>query len=175
MSDDMLRVMRRMRAIKEYTPQPIDEQTIQHILEVGRWTGTGGNRQPTEVVVVRDVDTRTKFGAWGARPAAGAPLVLLLVTTNDQSAFDEGRMAERLCLAAAASGLGSTVATLKEEGPDRAKQLLDIPQDRRARTIVAIGHPDAQPRPAGGPGPSGGRKPLSEFAHWDRYLTPDVL
>src|SRR5918912_1297228 len=151
MSEDMLRVMRRMRAIKEYTPQPIDEQTIEQILEVGRWTGTGGNRQPSDVVVVRDQDVRTKFGEWGAKPAATAPLVLLLVTTNDQSAFDEGRMAERLCLAAAACGLGSTVATLKEEGPDRAKDLLGIPSDRRARAGGAIGHARPQParRPAG--------------------------
>src|SRR5918912_3105284 len=112
MSEDMLRVMRRMRAIKEYAPEPIDDQTIQQILEVGRWTGSGGNRQPTEVVVIRDADVRRKFGEWGAKPAAAAPLVLLLVSTNDQAAFDEGRMAERLCLAAAACGLGSTVATL---------------------------------------------------------------
>ena len=37
-------------------------------------------------------------------------LVLLLVTSDDQFTFDEGRMAERLCLAAAACGLGATVA-----------------------------------------------------------------
>ena len=169
MSEEFLRVMRRMRAIKEYTPEPIDDDTIEQILEVGRWTGTGGNRQPTEVVVVRDPNVRRQFGEWGAKPAATAPLVLLLITTSDQAAFDEGRMAERLCLAAAACGLGSTVATLKEEGPDRAKQLLGIPQGRRSRTIVAIGHPDVQARRAAAPGPTSGRKPLTEFAHWDRF------
>ena len=170
MSEDMLRVMRRMRAIKEYTPEPIDEQTIQQLLEVGRWTGTGGNRQPTDVVVIRDAEVRRKFGEWGAKPAGAAPLVFLLVTAQDQFAFDEGRMAERLCLAAAACNLGATVATLKEDGPDRAKELLGIPSDRRARTVVAIGHKPAD----AGFAPTAmtsktGRKPLSEFAHWDRY------
>src|SRR5919199_3255799 len=167
---DMLRVMRRLRAIKEFTPEPIDQQTIEQLLEVGRWTGTGGNRQPTDVVVIRDADVRRKFGEWGAKPAAAAPLVFLLVTAQDQFAFDEGRMAERLCLAAAACNLGATVATLKEEGPDRAKQLLGIPADRRARTLVAIGHksPGAGLTPTAGTA-HGGRKPLSEFAHWDRF------
>jgi nitroreductase len=170
MSEDMLRVMRRMRAIKEYAPEPIDDQTIQQILEVGRWTGSGGNRQPTEVVVIRDADVRRKFGEWGAKPAAAAPLVLLLVTAQDQFAFDEGRMAERLCLAAAACNLGATVATLKEEGPDRAKALLGIPSDHRARTVVAIGHKpaDASFAPTAMTSKAG-RKPISEFAHWERF------
>jgi nitroreductase len=170
MSEDMLRVMRRMRAIKEYTPEPIDEQTIQQLLEVARWTGTGGNRQPTDVIVIRDAETRRKFGEWGAKPAAAAPLVFLLVTAQDQFTFDEGRMAERLCLAAAACNLGATVATLKEEGPERAKQLLGIAADRRARTVVAIGHKPAD----AGFAPTAmtskaGRKPMTEFAHWERY------
>ena len=170
MQDELLGTMRRMRAIKTYTPESIDESTIQSILEVGRWTGTGGNRQPTEVVVVRDQDVRTSFGEWGAKPAATAPLVLLLVTGDDQFTFDEGRMAERLCLAAAACGLGATVATLKESGPDQAKQLLGIPADRRARTVVAIGHTnkDAGFAPTAMTAKAG-RKPLSEYAHWDRF------
>jgi nitroreductase len=170
MPDDMLRTMRRLRAIKEYTPETIDEQTINQLLEIARWTGTGGNRQPTEVVVIRDPEVRRNFGEWGAKPAGAAPLVFLLVTAQDQFTFDEGRMAERLCLAAAACGLGSTVATLKEEGPDRAKALLGIPTDRRARTIVAIGHPP----PDAGFAPTAmtthrGRKPMTEFAHWERF------
>lgn len=170
MSEDMLRVMRRMRAIKEYTHEPIDEQTLQQILEVGRWTGTGGNRQPTEVIVVRDAEVRRKFGEWGAKPAGAAPLALLLVTAQDQFAFDEGRVAERLCLAAAACNLGATVATLKEEGPDRAKQLLGIPSDLRARTVVAIGHKPADVSFAPTAMTSKtGRKPMTEFAHWDRF------
>ena len=78
-------------------------------------------------------------------------------------------MAERLLLAAAAHGLGSTVATLKNEGPDEAKKLLRIPEDRRARTVVAIGYPASGARPTLGPGMQGGRKPMSEYAHWDRF------
>ena len=165
-AEDRIKFLRRLRAIKEYSSEPVPEPVIQDILEVGRWAGSGANRQPTEVVVVRDADVRRKFGEWGARPAAAAPLVLLLVTNTEASAFDEGRMAERLLLAAAAHGLGSTVATLKNEGPDDAKKLLGIPEGKRARTVVAIGKPDAAAPRGSTPG---GRKPLSEYAHWERY------
>jgi nitroreductase len=167
-TEDHLTFLRRLRAVKEYTAEPVAEQAIEDILEVGRWTGTGGNRQPTEVVVIRDPAVKSQFGEWGAQPAATAAVVFLLVVANDASPLDEGRMAERFCLGAAARGLGSTVATLKNEGPEAVKQLLGIPAEHRARTLVAVGHTDVEARRARPRNPQP-RKPLAEFAHWDRY------
>lgn len=170
--NEHLAFLRGLRAVKEYTPEPIDRATIEAILEVGRWTGTGSNRQPTEIVVVQDPALQEQMGEWGARPAATAAAVLLLVVADDGSPLDEGRLAERLCLAAAACGLGSTVATLKNDGPDATKQALGIPSQHRARTLVAIGHTDVAARNARLAGPQRsptGRKPLADFAHWDRY------
>jgi len=166
---DLLKLMRNLRAVREYTADPVDEKTINAILEVGRWTGNGSNRQPTDIVVVRDPEIKQKMGGWGAKPAATAAVVLLLVTQDDAGGMDEGRYAERLALAAKALGLGSCLATLKNEGPDEIKKLLGIPDDRRARALVAIGHVDLAARKTLPKNPKGGRKPLAEFAHWDRY------
>ena len=167
-TDERLRFLRRLRAVREYTAEPVDQAAIEDILEVARWSGTGGNRQPIEVIVVRDPEVKRQFGEWGARPAATAAVVMLLVTANPQALFDEGRVAERVALAAAAHGLGSTVATLKNEGPEAVKQLLGIPADRRAVALVAIGHTDVQARRARPKNPQA-RKPMTEFAHWDRF------
>ena len=166
---DLLKLMRNLRAVREYTAQPVEAQTLNDILEVGRWTGTGSNRQPTDVVVVRDRDVMEKMGEWGARPAATAAVVLLLATKDDAGAMDEGRYAERLMLAAKACGLGSCLATLKNDGPEEVKKLLGIPDDRRARAVVAIGHTDRAARKALPKNARGGRKPMAEFAHWDRF------
>ena len=162
----------RLRAVKDYTDEPIAQEALEAVLEVGRWTGTGSNRQSTEVIVIRDSAVKQQLGAWGAAPAATAEVVLLLVVKEDASALDEGRMAERLCLGAAAQGLGSTVATIKNEGPDEVKPLLGIPTEHRVRTLVAIGHTDWEARKARLAGPQRsptGRKPLSEFAHFERF------
>ena len=167
-TDDLLQFLRRLRAVKDYTPAPVPQPVIEDILEVGRWSASGGNRQPWVVVVVRDPQVKEQFGAWGARPAATAAVALLLVTASEAAAFDEGRLAERLCLAAAAHGLGSTVATLKGEGPAAAKRLLGIPGDRRAVTVVAVGHTDVGVRRARLKNPQP-RKPMAEFAHWERF------
>ena len=168
MKDDLLKFLRGLRAVREYTPEPVPQDVLEQILEVGRWTSTGGNRQPHEVVVVRDADVKRKFAEWGAKPAGPAAVALLIVTLTDSSAFDEGRVAERLALAAKACGLGSCIATLKNEGPDAAKKLLGIPAERRAHTLVTIGHTDTEARRAL-PKAAQARKPVSEFAHWDRY------
>ena len=162
----------RLRAVKDYTAEPVSQEALDAILEVGRWTATGSNRQSTEVVVIRDPTVKRQLGDWGAAPAATAAVVLLLVVKDDASAMDEGRMAERLCLGAAAVGLGSTVATIKNEGPDEVKRLLGIPAEHRVRTLVAIGHTDREARKARLAGPQRsptGRKPMSEFAHYDRF------
>jgi nitroreductase len=166
--ETLLRFLRRLRAVKEYTADPIPDATVEDILEVGRWSASGGNRQPWDVVIVRDPELKRKMGEWGARPAATAAVVLLMVMANENPSLDEGRLAERLCLAAAAHGLGSTVATLKNEGPAQVKELLGIPPERRAVAVVAIGHTDVEARRARPKNPQP-RKPMAEFAHWDRF------
>jgi nitroreductase len=168
-ASDLLKLIRNLRAVREYTAEPVSEQVLDDILEIGRWTGTGSNRQPTDIVIVRDPEVKQKMGQWGAKPAATAAVVLLLATKEEAGAMDEGRYAERLMLAAKAHGLGSCLATLKNEGPDEVKKLLGIPDDRRARALVAIGHIDVAARKARPKSANAGRKPMSEFAHWDRY------
>ncbi|MEA2640306.1 MAG: hypothetical protein QOF51_1700 [Chloroflexota bacterium] len=167
-NDERLRFLRRLRATKKFTAQPVGQDAIEEILEVGRWSGSGSNKQPWEVVVVRDPEIKAKFGEWGAQPAATAAVALLIVSTSEGAAFDEGRLAERLLLGAAAHGLGSTVCTIKGEGINAAKQLLGIPEERRAFTVVAIGHADVEARRARPP-VAQPRKPMDQFAHWDRY------
>src|ERR1700694_863955 len=108
--DELLTFLRGLRAVREYTPEEVPQAALEEILDVGRWSATGGNRQPHEVVVVRDQDTKQKFADWGAKPAGPAAVALLIVTATDASTFDEGRVAERLALAAKACGLGSWIA-----------------------------------------------------------------
>src|ERR1700687_2007530 len=107
--DDLLNFMRRLRAVREYTPEEVSHAALEEILDVGRWSATGGNRQPHEVVVVRAPAVRQKFAEWGAKPAGPAAVALLIVTASDASTFDEGRVAERLALAAEAWGAGFCV------------------------------------------------------------------
>jgi nitroreductase len=169
LDENSLKFLRGLRAVREFTPSPVDDSALNEILEVGRWTSTGGNRQGTEIVVVRDRSVLQKFAEWGARPGGASAVSLLLVTGSEQGVLDEGRYAERLALAARACGLGSVIATLKNEGPAEAKKLLGIPEDKRAVVIVALGHTDREARKALPKQGAAARKPMEQFAHWDRF------
>lgn len=170
---DRVEFLRRLRTVRDFTPEPVPETTLNDILEVGRWSGSASNRQPAEVVVVRDPEARQRLTEWGANTAAKAAVAIVIVTPGDRErleleVFDDGRLSERLQLAAAAHGLGAGVTWLKNDGPERAKELLGIPAERRVRTVIAIGYPDRAAIAARPKNPQA-RKPASEFAHVDRF------
>ena len=158
-SNDKVRFLRNLRAVRDYTSEPIPDEMIQDILEVGRWSGSASNVQSTEL---------------GARPAEGAAAVLVIVTPgsedrHDIEVFDNGRLVERFLLAAKALGLGSNIATLKEDGPEVIKQALGIPAERRIWTVVTLGYADEAAHKALPKSPTAGRKPSDAFVHWERY------
>src|SRR5215470_9635692 len=50
----MLALLRGLRAVRQLRPDPLPEDVVRNILEVARWSGSAGNRQPWEFVVVQD-------------------------------------------------------------------------------------------------------------------------
>ena len=173
-SREMTKFLRGMRAVREYTREPIPDDVVDDILEVGRWSGSASNAQPTEVVVVRDPAVLQMLAQGGARPAAGAALALVIVTPGDPDrhdleVFDDGRLVERLLLAARAHELGGNIATLKGEGPATIKAALAIPPEKRVWSVVTLGHIDVEARKARPASSVPARKPATDFVHWDRY------
>lgn len=173
-SADLITFLRSLRAVRQYTPAPIADDALRDILEVGRWSGSASNRQPVELVVVREPEIKQKLSESGARAAAGAALALVIVTPGnperkDIEVFDDGRLVERLLLAAKAHGLGANVSSLKGDGPAVIKHALGIPVERRVWSVVTIGHTDESAHRSRVQGLTPGRKPATDFVHWDRY------
>ena len=173
-ANEKIRFLHNLRAVRDYAPEQIPEDVLSDILEVGRWSGSASNLQGTEVVVVRDSQITQRMSEVGARPAAGATVVLVVVTPGDAerhdlNIFDSGRVVERLLLAAHAHGLGSNIATLKEDGPDIIKQMLGIPAEKRIWTVVTLGYIDEEAHRTRPKSPAAGRQPMEDFVHWESY------
>lgn len=173
------RLIRGMRAVRRFADRPIPDDVLADILEAGRWTGSSKNTQPWEIVVVRDramLQRLAKLGQFAGHVAA-AQADLVLVMESAGNAFDCGRLAERLMLAAWAHGVGSCIGSIwPDDNAREAETLLGIPDARWIRPTVALGYPaDAEatrvtgtPRMAG-VFPSLGRKPTDAFVSWERY------
>lgn len=58
---DLYDVMRSTPAVREFTDDPLPDETLRRILDHARFAPSGGNRQGTRVVVVRDRETRERI------------------------------------------------------------------------------------------------------------------
>jgi nitroreductase len=103
---------------------------------------------------------------------AGAPLGIAIVLDGANpmfEAYDEGRVTERILIAAHSLGYGGGVAWFGDDGHQaEAKRILGIPAELAARSIVMIGRPISTKDPRPGVR-RGGRKRLSEIVSYDRY------
>ena len=170
--EDRIAFLRSLRAVRSFRPDPVPQEVVDDILEVARWSGSASNRQPWELVVIRDKETLGALASVEgyAGHLRGASLGIVVVMAGErptQETYDEGRLAERIMLAALAHGVGSSVGWIVGGGTDAAKEILNIPDARTVRTAISLGYPDQGARRATSPGHA--RKPLSEIVHEERY------
>lgn len=66
---DLYDVMRTTPAVREFTDDPLPDETLHRILDHARFAPSGGNRQGTRVIVVRDPETRARLAELN-KPAA---------------------------------------------------------------------------------------------------------
>jgi nitroreductase len=165
----VLRALRRTRQVRRFTDEPVDDAAIQAILEVARWTGSSENLQPWMFIVIRDRDVRQRIAeiARYARHVGKAPLAIAIEMNAEdplEVAYDEGRAAERILIAAGALGLGGGIGWADGAAQQaEVGALLGVTPPAFVRTVVSLGHPtDDERRPRTGPGT--GRRPLAEVA-----------
>ena len=170
---DRISFLRSLRAIRQFRSDPVPQDVVDDVLEVARWSGSVSNRQPWELVVIRNRETLKALAEVRgyASHLAGAPLGMVLVMAGErpeQETYDEGRLSERIMLAALAHGLGSSIGWLVGEGRAAAKEILGVPPERVVRTAISLGYPDQEARRSH-PRAGQARKPLAEVVYEERY------
>lgn len=146
---DAVRPLLRVRQVREFTDEPVAAEALDGIADAARWSGSSQNTQPWRFIVIQDAEslrTLAEAGLPQTRSLATAPAAIAVVMpqepgSNISRAFDEGRAAERMLIAASLLGLGAGIAWIVPDVRPVAAELLDLPEDRFVRTVVAIGHP----------------------------------
>ena len=160
-----------LRAVRQFRRDPVPREVVDDVLEVARLSGSASNKQPWELVVVRDRETlRALAGVEGyAGHLAGAALGIVPVMAGEreeQEAYDEGRLCGRVMLATYAHGVGSSIGWFVRGSRSEAKRLLGISQGRTLRTAISLSYADGSARHGRG---GAARKPLTEIVHEERY------
>jgi nitroreductase len=173
---DVLRPLRRTRQVREFEPTPLAPETLDALADVARWTGSSKNTQPWRFIVITDPSTIRAIHAAGLPQTRGvatatAAIAIVLPAEPDRAvhdAYDDGRVAERILVAAAMLDIGAGISWIRSDVRPAIAALLDLPSDRMVRTVVQLGIPTAAARlPKSEPGKA--RLPREEVVFQDRW------
>lgn len=178
---EVLEAIKTRRSIRKYKTTPVDDKTLELILEAAHWAPSWSNTQCWRLIIVSDDGIKNRLGDTlsatnSARDAIGqAPLLIVACAELGKSGYKEGELAtdkgdwymfdvalamQNLVLAAHSLGLG-TVHTGRFDAK-KAADILEVPQGYCVVEMTPLGYPDQvrDPRP---------RKELSEIVFYNRF------
>lgn len=170
--DAVLTAMRGLRQSRRFLPQEIARADLERLLEVARWTGSAKNTQPWHLIVVTDPTVNAALAGYGAftqfLAGVAASIVVAVEGRGRSVAYDDGRLQERVMLAASVLGIGSGTAWFSDEpAQQQVRDLLGIPAELTPWSAIGLGYTDTTQTQAS-PQLSG-RRPLEEISSWGRF------
>lgn len=162
------------RSVREYTTNPVDEQTIRQLIDAAVQAPSAVNEQPWAFWVVRERSVLLQISKEAKAhmlrtPPAGvashhlrdferdpdfdilyhAPVLIVISSVSDNQWTIENcsLAAENLMLAARASGLGSCWIGFAQSwlGTRDGKAILEIPESYVPVAPIIVGHPKSDP------------------------------
>ncbi len=116
---------------------------VQRVVDVACWPHSSYGLK-VEVLVVEHASLLGVIAANCTEPVESMPLATLLLAgrgvyeSRVEEAFASGRLAERIVLAAAATGLAAEVKALSAEGRKLIKEALGISGEKRISIVVML-------------------------------------
>jgi nitroreductase len=146
---EVVKPLIRVRQMRDFTGKRVTKAEMEAITEVARWSGSSRNEQPCRFVSMRDKALIRRIADLGlpqtrGLPTANAAIAIIVPDEPERElsrAFDDGRAAERILIAANLLGLGAGISRVRPDVRGGINEALDLPANRSVRTIVAIGHP----------------------------------
>jgi nitroreductase len=183
---DVIEAIATRRSIRRFSDKPVDEGTLESLLDSVRMSPSWANMQCWRFIVVKDAALKTKISeltyvesfmapkGYKANPSkigvAEAPVLIIACADPQQSGelwgqqyymADIGIAAQTLMLAAHSMGLGTVFVGVFEE--EQLRLLLGIPSNIRIVGLFPVGYP----REIKKEGPP--RKPLGEIVYKERW------
>lgn len=164
--------IRTKRAVRKFRDEALPDDVVKAILNAGRRSQSSKNEQGWQFIAIRDktiLKALSECGTWAGHLAGAALGVAILTpepTAKFQTMFDAGQAAAFMQLAAWELGVGSVPASIYEH--EKAREVLRFPSEWHLRIALSFGYPLEKENLSAAP-KKGGRRPLEEVAHWDRW------
>ena len=161
-------------SVRKFTDKPVDEESLNKVLEAGRLSPTAVNRQPQRIVVLNEKESLTKIKKC-TKYHFDAPVVMIVCYDSDESwknpfsgtdggVLDATIVITHMMLEAAELGLGTTFVGYFD--PKVLIKEFDIPKNLVPVALLPLGYPadDAEPSPS-----HGSRKEISETVRFNSF------
>lgn len=177
---ETVRPLLRVRQIRGFMRKPVTVAELNAIAQAARWSGTSRNEQPLRYILVRDralIEEIAEAGLPQTRGLPTAPAAIAIIEPDEPErgisrAFDDGRAAERILIAANLLGLAGGISRVRAELRPAIDALLGVPSGRSVRTIVGLGHPSREAL-ARKSKPGQARLPTDQVIFHGRWPEPD--
>ena len=156
----MIELLRTRRSIRKYTGAPVDQRSIEVLIEALLRSPTSRNSKSWEFVVVDDPELLAKLSKTrehGSQHLHGAPLGIVVCadTTKSDVWIEDCSIASILVqVTAHALGLGSCWIQIRSRNhtdtmtaEQYIRGLLGLPAHVKVESIISIGHPDETKKP----------------------------
>lgn len=164
---NVFEAIRSRRAVRQFRNQPVPDEIIRQIIEVGGRSQSSKNTQPWQFILIQNRATLEQLAKTGdfAGHVAGASFAVALVgeATHQWNSFDLGQAAAQMQLGAWELGVGSCIAAIYQVNEARA--LLGIPEEANFFCVISFGYPAAEHKPL----KLGGRKTLDEIVRREQW------
>ena len=153
---DFYDVIATRRSVRSFKSEPIAEAVLQRVLNAARIAPSGGNKQPTRFILIRDRNRAEQLVPLcnHQKFVAQAP-VLIVACGKDVGTNRGGYMGklsmlvdvtiavDHLTLAARAEGLGTCwIGSFDNRG---VKQFLKVPEGFEVVALTPLGYPEGNP------------------------------
>jgi len=187
---DVFEAIKTRRSIRRYRNDPVDDDTVNKVLEAAHWAPSWKNTQCWRFIIVRDAETKAKIADnlvkvkfdnepidnAGTAAIKQAPVLIVLCAEigkagygtegtpvtdkGDWFMFDIALAMENLVLAAHALGLGTVIVGGFDAG--KTAGILGVPDGLSVVAMTPLGFPDNK-------GQVSPRKDLSEVIYHEKY------
>lgn len=161
--------------MRKFKDREVTNEEVGELLRAMKWAPSAGNKQPWEVVVVRDDDIQEELAEIALEQywIEGAPVIMVVCVDEEKAEHTYGGRGrelygvqataaaiENMLLRATEMGLGTSWVGAFNEG--EASVALDCSDHIRPVAIIPVGYPDEQVQP-----PS--RYEVTSFAHLNKF------
>ena len=160
---------------RKFLDKEIEKETLNTVLDAGRYAPSAGNLQDRTFIVVRKKELKSEIAKFAGDQTwmQAAPVIIAIVAENKKnpryfgkkgedvhSTQDCSFSAENMLLAATDLGLGVSLVVGFDDG--KINELLGINLPSRANIIIVLGYPAEEAKPAS-------KHPLDKFVFFDKH------